>query len=79
MVESLVATVAMTTLLAVTRSQVTTSEVAAAAKFTRPEVLLIVCAPVVPPAVMVLPMLTSRTGEKLVPIRPSGVPAVELG
>lgn len=57
-VVSLVPTVQMMTLLTVTRELVTTSEVAAAAKLTEPEGWLIVRAPVVPAAVMVLGSMT---------------------
>jgi hypothetical protein len=59
MVASSVATVATITLAVVTRELVTTSELAAAAKFTEPTVLLIVCAPVVPVAVTVLSRMIS--------------------
>ena len=59
MVASSVATVATITLAVVTRELVTTSELAAAAKFTEPTVLLIVCAPVVPSAVTVLSRMMS--------------------
>ena len=51
-VVSFVRTTANTILLAVHCAFVTTREVAAAAKLTVPAILLIVCAPVVPPAVM---------------------------
>jgi hypothetical protein len=53
MVVSAVPTVAVITLLVVTNELVTTREVAAAAKFTVPDCLLMVCAPVVPVAVTV--------------------------
>lgn len=52
-VASFVAMVQWITLDVVQSEFVTTRDVAAAAKFTDPLVLLIVCAPVVPPAVMV--------------------------
>ena len=58
MVVSFVPTVAMMMELVVTRESVTTRDVAAAAKFTVPAFLLIVCAPVVPPAVTVLSIAT---------------------
>ena len=54
MVASLVATVARITLLVAAKEFVTTNEVASAAKLTEPAGLSIVCAPVVPPAVIVL-------------------------
>ena len=54
MLVSLVPTVQMITLDVVTKELVTTSDVAPAAKLTLPDDLLIVCAPVVPVAVMVL-------------------------
>ena len=50
---------------------VTTRDVAAAAKFTLPLVLLIVCAPVVPPAVIVLDGLNPPTISVPTPVLPS--------
>ena len=58
MVASFVATVQMMTELVLTSEFVTTRLVAAAAKFTAPVVLLMVCAPVVPPAVTVFVRIT---------------------
>jgi hypothetical protein len=56
------------TLEVVQSELVTTREVAAAAKFTDPDALLIVCAPVVPPAVMVF-------GTAIAPVRVTVVAA----
>lgn len=58
-VASLVAAVASIIEFAVAREFVTTSDVAPIAKFTRPAVLFIVCAPVVPGVTIVFSMETS--------------------
>jgi hypothetical protein len=67
-VVSFVAMVALMTLEVVQSELVTTREVAEAAKFTLPDALLIVCAPVVPAAVMVfsMDMLPALETENLV-------------